>query len=78
MKWTGAACVFVLLVLGVMFSKCGGEGNVIDTVATPIAATVEKLKIAEKYFNERVQLKTRIYYRANENKRAWLRKGKPD
>lgn len=78
MKWTGAVFLMVLLVLGVLFSKCGGDGNVIDTVATPIAATVEKLKIAEKYYNERVQLKTRVYYRANGNTRAWLKQGKPD
>lgn len=78
MRWTASVFVFVILVLGGIFSKCGGDGNVIDTVATPIAATVEKLKIAEKYYNERVQLKTRMFYRANENQRVWLKKGRPD
>jgi murein L,D-transpeptidase YcbB/YkuD len=78
MKWTSGVFLFVLMALGVIFSKCGGGGNAIDTVATPIAATVDKIKIAEKYYNDRVQLKTQIFYRANENKRTWLNKGRPN
>ena len=60
MRWTGVAFFIVLLVLGAMFSRCGGDGNTIDTVATPIATTVERLKIADNYYNDRVQLKTRV------------------
>lgn len=73
MKWTGGALGVALLVIIAMFSQCGGDnGNLIDTVATPIAKTVDDIKIANKYYNERVQLKTRVYYRANQNERAWL------
>lgn len=78
MKWTGVVFFILMLAAGVFFSKCGGDGDLMDTIATPIAATVEKLKIEDKYYNDRVQLKTRVFYRANENKRAWLKKGRPD
>ena len=78
MRWTGSLMIGILLVSGVIFSRCRGDGNVIDTVASPIAQTVGKIKISNSYFNERVKLKTRVYYRANEYKRAWLKKGRPD
>jgi len=79
MKWTGGALGLALLVIGAMFSRCGeDDNNLIDTVATPIAKTVDQIKIANRYFNERVQLKTRVYYRANENKRTWLGERRPN
>lgn len=78
MRWTGGLIIALLLIVGIIFSRCGGEGNIIDTVATPIAQTVDKIKIANSYFNQRVQLKTRVYYRANEYRRSWLKKGRPD
>lgn len=79
MKITGAffAGIFLLLCF-FNFSRCGGDGNVIDTVACPIAPAVSKLLVAEKYYNEKVQLKTSVFYRAHEYKRTWLQKRHPD
>lgn len=78
MKWSAALLIAVLLVSGIMFSRCGRHGNTIDTVATPIAQTVNKIRVADSYYNRKVQLKTRLYYGANDRKRAWLKKGRPD
>ena len=78
MKWSAALLIAVLLVSGIIFSRCGRRGNTIDTVATPIAQTVNKIRVADPYYNRKVQLKTRLYYGANEQKRAWLKKGRPD
>ena len=76
MKWI-AFLVTVLFFFGFSFSRCGGDANVIDTVACPIAPAVSKIQVAENYYNEKVQLKTRVFYRANEAHRAWLSKSRP-
>lgn len=78
MKWTGGLIIVGLLLMGIMFSRCGGRGNTIDTVASPIARIVGKINVSEPYYNRKVQLKTRVFYHANEYKRAWLRKRRPD
>ena len=77
MKWTGGLIIVSLLLMGIMFSRCGGRGNTIDTVASPIARIVSNIKVSEPYYNRKVQLKTRVFYHANEYKRAWLRKRRP-
>lgn len=67
------------LVAGLIFSKCGGKNSdVIDTVATPIANVIARIHIADDYYNRKVQLKTRLYYGANEYRRGWLKKRRPD
>lgn len=78
MKWISVALGVVLLVIGFTLTSCHKDGNVIDTVATPIAASVARLHVAEKYYNRKVQLKTAVYYRANEYHRAWLQKRRPE
>ena len=78
MRWTGAGAIVLLLVCGVMFSKCGGDPDHIDTVATPISQVVEQINVADAYYNRKVQLKTRLFYRANEQHRGWLKKKRPD
>ena len=77
MKWAGGLSIVVLLLMGIIFSRCGGRGKTIDTVASPIARIVTNIKVADPYYNRKVQLKTRVFYHANEYKRAWLRKGRP-
>lgn len=77
MRWT-AFSIVALFFLGLAFSHCGGNSNVIDTVACPIAPAVNKIAIADDYYNRKVQLKTRVFYRANEVHRAWLKKNRPD
>jgi hypothetical protein len=77
MKWT-AFLVVGLFFLGFTFSRCGGDSNLIDTVACPIAPAVSEVQIADDYYNKKVQLKTRVFYRANEAHRAWLKKNRPD
>jgi murein L,D-transpeptidase YcbB/YkuD len=78
MKLTGGLIIFLLLAISIIFSRCGRDGDAIDTVATPISAVVAKIRIADDYYNRKVQLKTKVFYRANENHRAWLKKSKPD
>lgn len=78
MKWTGGLIIAMLLLTGIIFSRCGGHGNVIDTVASPIAQAVNKIKVADSYYNRKIQLKTSVFYRANQYKRAWLKKRRPD
>ena len=78
MKWTGGLIIVSLLLTGIIFSRCGGRGDTIDTVASPMARIVSNIKISEPYYNRKVQLKTRVFYHANEYKRAWLRKRRPD
>lgn len=78
MRWTGAVAIVLLLVCGVMFSKCGGDPDHIDTVATPISQVIEQINVADAYYNRKVQLKTRLFYRANEQHRGWLKKKRPD
>lgn len=79
MKWTGGVCVILWLVAGTIFSRCGGKKpDLIDTVATPIAEMVAGVQIAEDYYNQRVQLKTCILYRANEYQRIWLKNRRAD
>ena len=60
MKWTGAVAVMLLLVCGILFSKCGGKADHIDTVATPITQVIAQMNIADEYYNRKVQLKTRF------------------
>ena len=78
MNWTGGIAVVLLLVSGLISSRCGGDSNLIDTVATPISEVVHRIKIADNYYNKKVQLKTRLFYRANGQHRGWLRKRRPD
>src|SRR5919112_64770 len=78
MKWTGGLIIAVLLLMGIIFSRCGGRGNGIDTVASPISQAVNKIKVADSYYHRKVQLKTSVFYRANEYKRTWLKKRRPD
>lgn len=75
MRWTGFLIIGWFL-LGFSFSRCGGNSDLIDTVACPIARVVNKVSIAEPYYNKKVQLKTEMFYRANETRRAWLKKNK--
>lgn len=77
MRWI-VWLVMAIFVFGMCFSRCGGDGNLIDTVATPIDATVKSIRIADGYYNKKVQLKTRVFYRANGNERAWLGKRQAD
>lgn len=78
MKWAGGVGILILLVNGLLFSGCGGDGGKIDTVATPISQIVEGISIADEYYNRKVQLKTRLFYRANEQHRGWLKKRRPE
>ena len=78
MKWTGLLMFMLIFALGLTFSRCGNKGDFIDTVAYPIAPAVNKIKITDKYYNKKVQLKTRLFYRAGGNRRAWLKKRKPE
>ncbi|MDQ2656534.1 MAG: L,D-transpeptidase family protein [Bacteroidota bacterium] len=68
----------ILLLTLINLSGCQGDADVIDTVATPISQVVDRIKIAEEYYNRKVQLKTKVFYRAHEYKRAWLSKRKPE
>lgn len=77
MKWISVALSILLLVVGLTLTRCHKDGNVIDTVATPIAQSVTRISVAEEYYNRKVQLKTQVYYRANEYHRAWLQKRRP-
>lgn len=78
MKVTGMLIAVLLLLLGLNLSRCGGNTDVIDTVACPIAPAVSNIRIAEKYYNEKVKLKTEVFYRAHEYTRTWLKKRRPD
>jgi L,D-transpeptidase YcbB len=78
MRWTSALIGAILLVAGFGVSRCGGGGDVIDTVAYPIATAVGRISVAEEYYNKKVQLKTELYYGAHEFRRAWLKKRRPE
>src|SRR5687767_13943739 len=78
MKWTGGVVLTILLVTAIIFSRCGGDTDVIDTVATPISQVVTSIRIADEYYNRQVQLKTRVFYHANEYQRGWLKKRRPE
>jgi len=68
-------CLVLLLVIISLFSRCGKNREiVIDTVAMPVNNAVNEIHIAEKYYNRKVQLKTKLYYRANDCRLAWLGK----
>lgn len=78
MKWSGGVVITLLLAAGIIFSRCGGSDSCIDTVATPITEVVDKIKVGSAYYKDRIQLKTGVYYRANEYQRSWLKKGRPN
>lgn len=78
MRFTGALVGGIFLLGFFGFSGCQNDGNVIDTVASPIAPAVRELLVKQKYYNEKVALKTSVFYRAHEYKRAWLNKRRPD
>src|SRR5690606_5972267 len=59
-------------------SGCKSDTGVIDTVATPFSQVVDRIKIAEEYYNRKVRLKTVVFYRAHEYKRTWLKKRRPE
>lgn len=71
-EWIGS-----LLLLSGIVTSCG-DRNVIDTAACPIAPAVSRIHIAEEYYNKKVQLKTELFYGANEFRRVWLKKGRPE
>lgn len=78
-----AKLFFVLwLVTGFYFSGCKNKhsdySEYIDTVACPVIPTVNKIKIAHPYYNKKVQLKTKLFYGANQYKTAWLKRNGPD
>lgn len=77
MKWTGLL-FFSFFFLASLFSRCGGDSDLIDTVAVPLPAAVNQITVADSYYNRKVQLKTRVFYRANGLKRTWLKKRRPD
>lgn len=77
MNWASIWVGCLLLVFGLGVSSCG-DGNAIDTTACPIAPAVSKIRIAEDYYNRKVQLKTELFYGAHEFRRAWLKKRRPD
>jgi murein L,D-transpeptidase YcbB/YkuD len=75
MKWRGIAILVLLAIACFNFSGCGnGTANVIDTVACPIGPAVSQIRIAEPYYNKKVQLKTNLFYGANKFKRVWLKR----
>lgn len=82
MKWTGLTCALTWLVFATfvtLIPGCGSrETTEIDTVATPVASVVNNINIADDYFNRKVRLKTRVYYRANDYHRCWLGKRRPE
>ncbi len=68
-----------LLVIMFDFSGCGKKNSsLIDTIACPIAPTVDKIRITDAYFNRKVQLKTKLLYGANGLNRVWLGRKKPN
>lgn len=78
MKWTGGILILILLANGFLFSRCGGDSGKVDTVATPVSQVVQEIRIADEYYNHKVLLKTRLFYRANEQHRGWLKKRRPE
>ena len=78
MKWMGLWIGGFLLLLGFSLTKCTGDQEVVDTVASSFTAAVNALHIADPYYHKKVLLKTRLYYGAHENARAWLKKRRPD
>ncbi len=44
----------------------------IDTVACPVQPAVNKIKIAHRYYNRKIQSKTKAFYDDNEYKIVWL------
>jgi L,D-transpeptidase YcbB len=78
MKWIGVGTILLLLVTVMNFSRCGRHGDAIDTVACPIASVVGRIEIAESYYNKKVQLKTGLLYGANQFRRIWLKKRRPE
>ena len=77
MRWTVVWIAGMLLLAG-NFAGCRGDSDLIDTVATPIAAAVNRVRIADPYYDKKVHLKTDVFYRANEYRRTWLGKRRPD
>jgi L,D-transpeptidase YcbB len=66
-------CCSLLFIVFFGASSCKSKvAEYIDTVACPIDATVNSIRITHSYFNKRVQQKTKAYYEANEFKKTWL------
>lgn len=78
MKRIGPVCIAVGLLGSLLISRCGGKSEPIDTVATSITQTIHDIRIAEGYYNRKVRLKTEVFYRANEYRRCWLGKKRPE
>jgi L,D-transpeptidase YcbB len=78
MKWIGLWIAGFILLLGFSLTKCKGDKDVIDTVASPLSQAVNKLPIEDPYYHKKVLLKTQLYYGARGYKRAWLKKRRPD
>src|SRR5690606_13981736 len=78
MKRIGPVCIVVGLLGSLLISRCGGKSEPIDTVATSITQTIHDIRIAEGYYNRKVRLKTEVFYRANEYRRCWLGKKRPE
>lgn len=78
MKLSFVITVACLPVILLDLSGCGKKNSgVIDTVACPIAATVDRINISDMYFNRKVRLKTKLLYGANGLNRIWLKRKKP-
>lgn len=78
MKLTGSLIVVLLLVTGLFFSRCGNDGDVIDTVATPISHIVKTIPVTDEYYGRKMDIKTKVFYRANQYQRGWLKKRRPE
>ncbi|HEX8040435.1 MAG TPA: L,D-transpeptidase family protein [Chryseosolibacter sp.] len=78
MKLSFVITVTCLPVIFFSISGCGKKNSgVIDTVACPIAATVDRINVSDLYFNRKVRLKTKLLYGANGLNRVWLNRKKP-
>lgn len=78
MKLSLIAFLGLLLFIITTFSRCGGgHTGVIDTVATPITPAIARIGMDDRYYRQKVALKTKLFYGANALKRAWLKPRKP-
>lgn len=78
MKWGLLLFWSLLLVICCNFSRCSSRhAESIDTLAIPIFKTVDVLNISPAYFDKKVKYKTRLFYQANNLKKAWLGPKRP-
>jgi L,D-transpeptidase YcbB len=70
-----AGVLVVAMAFAIFFgsSSCRNKiSEYIDTVACPVDPTVDKIKVALPYYNNRVKQKTKAFYEANGFKKEWL------